>query len=30
MYEMINHFTAFGNEYLKPLLAAVEKVAAFV
>jgi fructosamine-3-kinase len=30
MYEMINHYTAFGNEYLKPLLAAVEKVSAIV
>jgi fructosamine-3-kinase len=30
MYEMINHFTAFGSEYLKPLLGAVEKVSAIV
>jgi fructosamine-3-kinase len=30
MYELINHLQLFGTEYLKPLLAAVEKVNHFV
>ena len=30
LYELINHFNAFGPEYLKPLLGTVEKVGALM
>lgn len=30
MYELVNHLNVFGHEYLKPLIAAVEKVAPLV
>jgi fructosamine-3-kinase len=30
MYELINHLNVFGQEYLKPLLASVERVGALV
>jgi fructosamine-3-kinase len=30
LYELINHLNVFGQEYLKPLLASVEKVGALV
>jgi len=30
LYELINHLNAFGNEYAKPLLGAVEKVTPLV
>ena len=30
LYELMNHLQGFGNEYLKPLLAMIEKVSSVV
>jgi len=30
LYELVNHLNVFGNEYLRPLLATVERVGALV